>query len=76
MEHIPKQSNYVRCSALEMLRNGLCCPLTKKFGDLTLECWQWHRVEQTTEVHYLAFKLYYLIRAIKLCNVTSTCLHA
>ena len=31
--HIPKQPLYVRCPALELLCNRLCCPLAKKFGD-------------------------------------------
>jgi len=30
MQHIPKQSHYVRCPALELLCNGLCGPLPKK----------------------------------------------
>jgi len=29
MQHIPKQSHYVRCPALELLRIGLCGPLAK-----------------------------------------------
>jgi len=33
MYHIPKQSKYVRCPALELLCDSLCGPLTKMFGD-------------------------------------------
>jgi len=33
MQHIPKKSDYVRCPALELLCNSLCCPLLKN-----LEC--------------------------------------
>jgi len=33
MQHIPKQSHYVRCLALELLWNSLCGSLAKKFGD-------------------------------------------
>jgi len=36
MQHIPKQSRYVRCTVLELLDNSLCGPSTKKFGDLVL----------------------------------------
>jgi len=30
---MPKQSHYVRCQALELLCNSLCCSRTKKFED-------------------------------------------
>ena len=33
MQHIPKQSHYVRCPALKLLCTNLCGPLTKNFGD-------------------------------------------
>jgi len=33
MQHIPTQSHYVRCPALDRLFNGLCGPLTKTFVD-------------------------------------------
>ena len=33
MQHIPKQSHYVRCPALELLCDGLCGPVAKKFGN-------------------------------------------
>ena len=33
MQHIPKQSYYVRCPALKLLCTNLRGPLTKKFGD-------------------------------------------
>ena len=33
MQHIPKQSHYVRCPVLELLCTSLCGLLAKKFGD-------------------------------------------
>jgi len=33
MQHILKQSQYVRCLALELLCNSFCDPLTRRFGD-------------------------------------------
>jgi len=31
MQHIPKQTQYVRCPALELMCNSLCGPMTKMF---------------------------------------------
>jgi len=36
IQYIPKQSNYVRCPALELLCSILCGPQIKKFGDPVL----------------------------------------
>jgi len=33
MQHIPKQSHYVRCPTLELLSISLCGSLTNMFGD-------------------------------------------
>jgi len=33
MQHIPKQSHYVRCAALELLCISLWDPRTNMFGD-------------------------------------------
>jgi len=37
MQHIPKQSHYVRCPALKLLCTNSCGPLTKNFGDPALD---------------------------------------
>jgi len=37
MQHIPKQSHYVRCPALKLLCTNLCGPLTKNFVDPALD---------------------------------------
>jgi len=37
MQHIPKQSHYVRCPAVELLCNGICGPLATKLGDPALD---------------------------------------
>jgi len=39
MQHIPKQSHYVRCPTLKLLCNSLCGSLPKKFGDPVLHKW-------------------------------------
>jgi len=35
MQHIPKQSHYVRCPSLELLCNSLCGPLARSLETLS-----------------------------------------
>jgi len=51
MQHIPKQSHYVRCPALEVSCSSLCGPQTKKFGE------PWLRVLKTKLAHIYEVEL-------------------
>jgi len=57
MQHIPKQSHYVRCRSLGLLCNSLCGPWTKKFGDPALHHNKQMKVVKPFAPHLIAWSV-------------------